>query len=300
METSLAGSRGHARGVLPEIVHAHPPTCMIVRLSAPMAAAPSPVEAANAVAPPALELCRIAATYVEGGEVLAVDDGEFVALIGPSGSGKSTLLDIVAGLIAPDAGEVLLEDQPVATPDRLGRSAYMKQRDLLLPWRTALDNAALALEARGVSRRTARAAVRARLPEFGLERFADAYPAQLSGGMRQRVAFLRTVLAGRPLLLLDEPFGALDALTRAAMQDWLLDLLARERRTVLLVTHDVEEAVFLADRVVVLTPRPARVAHVEPVPAPRPRRRSIVTTPAFVAHKAAVLAALGLLDGSEG
>jgi ABC-type nitrate/sulfonate/bicarbonate transport system ATPase subunit len=259
-------------------------------------------------APPAvLEVRHVAATYVERGEVLpvladvsfAVAEGEFVALIGPSGSGKSTLLDVAAGLIAPDAGQVLLGGQPLATADRLGRSAYMRQRDLLLPWRTALDNAAVALEIAGLSKRQARRVVRERLPEFGLEGFADAYPAQLSGGMRQRVAFLRTVLAGPPLLLLDEPFGALDALTRTAMQDWLLDLLARERRTVLLVTHDVEEAVFLADRVVVFTARPARVAHVEPVPAPRPRRRDLVTTPAFVAHKAAILDALGLLRAGD-
>jgi ABC-type nitrate/sulfonate/bicarbonate transport system ATPase subunit len=176
----------------------------------------------------------------------------------------------------------------------------MRQRDLLLPWRTALDNAALALEVGGLPRRKARAIVRGRLPEFGLEGFAGAYPAQLSGGMRQRVAFLRTVLAGAPLLLLDEPFGALDALTRAAMQDWLLDLLARERRTVLLVTHDVEEAVFLADRIVVFSARPAQVVHVEPVRMARPRRRSVVTTPEFVGHKAAVLAALGLLNEEGG
>ena len=122
------------------------------------------------------------------------------------------------------------------------------------------------------------------------------YPLQLSGGMRQRVAFLRTALADRPLLLLDEPFGALDALTRAEMQGWLLGLWERERRAVLLVTHDVEEAVFLADRAVVLTPRPGRVVHVEPIALPRPRRRSLVTEPAFVRHKAALLEALGLLD----
>jgi ABC-type nitrate/sulfonate/bicarbonate transport system ATPase subunit len=255
---------------------------------------------------PLLELRDLAATYVEGREVLpvlagvsfAVEDGEFVALIGPSGSGKSTLLDVVAGLIAPEAGEVLFGGRPVPTPERLGRSAYMRQRDLLLPWRTALDNAALALEVAGMPKRRARAAVRARLPEFGLDAFAGAYPAQLSGGMRQRVAFLRTVLAGPPLLLLDEPFGALDALTRAAMQDWLLELLTRERRTVLLVTHDVEEAIFLADRVVVFSPRPAHVVHVERIHLPRPRRRAMITGPGFVAHKAVVLEALGLLGGS--
>jgi ABC-type nitrate/sulfonate/bicarbonate transport system ATPase subunit len=256
---------------------------------------------------PHLAVEGIAATYLEGRKVLsvlagvsfAVGEGAFVALIGPSGSGKSTLLDIVAGLIEPDAGEVRFGGRSVPTPARLGRSAYMRQRDLLLPWRTALDNAVLALEIGGMPRRKAREAVRTRLPEFGLEGFAGAYPAQLSGGMRQRVAFLRTVLAGPPLLLLDEPFGALDALTRAAMQDWLLDLLTRERRTVLLVTHDVEEAVFLADRVVVFSSRPAYIVHAETISLPRPRRRTMVTTAEFVAHKANVLAALGLLNGGE-
>ncbi len=256
---------------------------------------------------PRLEVVHLSATYQEGRAVLpvlkdvslAVGDGEFVALIGPSGCGKSTLLDVVAGLVTPAAGTIQLDGAPVTDRARLGRAAYMRQKDLLLPWRTALENAALALEVGGVSKRRALAAARARLPEFGLDGFAGAYPAQLSGGMRQRVAFLRTVLADRPLMLLDEPFGALDALTRAAMQAWLLDLWERERRAVLLVTHDVEEAVFLADRVVVLTPRPGRVAHEERIALPRPRRRAVVTAPAFVAHKAAVLAALGLL-GTDG
>jgi NitT/TauT family transport system ATP-binding protein len=258
-------------------------------------------------ATPVLDLREIAATYVERRQVLpvietisfAIAEGEFVALIGPSGSGKSTLLDIVAGLIAPVSGAILLDGVPVGANDRLGRSAYMHQRDLLLPWRTTLDNAALALEASGLRRRRARAIARSRLPEFGLEEFANAYPAQLSGGMRQRVAFLRTVLAGAPLLLLDEPFGALDALTRATMQDWLRDLLLREPRTVLLVTHDVEEAILLADRIVVLSPRPARVIHQEAITLPRPRRRAMITTPAFIAHKATILQQLGLLDDSD-
>jgi ABC-type nitrate/sulfonate/bicarbonate transport system ATPase subunit len=256
--------------------------------------------------PPALEVRDVAASYVDGGQVLPVLDGvslsvaagEYVAVIGPSGSGKSTLLDVVAGLIEPERGQILLEGVPVAASERLGRSAYMHQRDLLMPWRTVVDNAALALEVAGVPRRAARERVRARLGEFDLAGFDGAYPAQLSGGMRQRVAFLRTILAGCPLVLLDEPFGALDALTRAAMQEWLLRRLDGEQRTLLIVTHDVEEAIFLADRVVVLTGRPARVAHVEPIALPRPRRRDLVTDPGFVAHKSAILSALGLLSGA--
>lgn len=258
-------------------------------------------------APPTrLEVRHLTATYFERGQrlvaladlSLTVAAGEFVALIGPSGSGKSTLLDCVAGLIAPDRGEIVLDGELTSAAERLGRSAYMRQKDLLLPWRDAVANASLALEAMGVPARQARARAANRFPEFGLAGFEGANPSRLSGGMRQRVAFLRTVLPNRSLLLLDEPFGALDALTRAETQAWLLELWERERQSVLLVSHDVEEAVFLADRVIVLSPRPGRVALVEPIRLPRPRRRSIVTSSAFVAHKAALLAALGFLDGA--
>jgi ABC-type nitrate/sulfonate/bicarbonate transport system ATPase subunit len=183
-----------------------------------------------------------------------------------------------------------------AAKERLGQTGYMQQNDLLMPWRRALDNAALPLEVRGVSRRKARQQALARFPEFGLDGFAESFPSQLSGGMRQRVAFLRTVLTGQELLLLDEPFGALDALTRAATQDWLIRLLDRETKTVILVTHDVEEAIYLADRVVVLTPRPARIAHIERIDARRPRRRGFVTEPRFVEHKRVLLNFLGVSE----
>ncbi|MGH2534617.1 MAG: ABC transporter ATP-binding protein [Thermomicrobiales bacterium] len=253
---------------------------------------------------PFLIIDDVTATYYEGKALLtalanvsfAVTPAEFVAIIGPSGSGKSTLLDLIAGLAAPATGAIHIHGAPTTANDRLRFAAYMRQRDLLMPWRTALDNAAVALEAAGMARKRARAYARARFPEFGLEGFAHAYPSQLSGGMRQRVAFLRTTLANRPLLLLDEPFGALDAFTRAGMQDFLLDLLARERHTVLLVTHDVEEAVLLADRVVTLSPAPGRVVHIETIALPRPRAREIVTDPQFVAHKATILHALGLIS----
>ena len=257
-------------------------------------------------AAPILAVRNLAATYEDRGDVLpvlmdvslAVAAGEIVAVIGPSGSGKSTLLDIVAGLIEPERGEVWLDGRSPTARERLGRTAYMRQRDLLFPWRTVIDNAALALEVDGLPKRDARERVRARLAEFGLDGFESAYPAQLSGGMRQRVAFLRTLLAGRPLVLLDEPFGALDALTRAAMQDWLLQRLAGEGRTLLLVTHDVEEAIYLADRVVVFSARPTRVVHEERIALPRPRVRAQVTAPAFLTHKEAILTALGLLAGA--
>jgi NitT/TauT family transport system ATP-binding protein len=205
--------------------------------------------------------------------------GEFVAVVGPSGCGKTTLLELVCGLIAADAGTVDAEP-----------AALMAQRDLLLPWASAVDNAALALRVAGGSRDAARERAAALLRDFGLAGFERARPHELSGGMRQRVAFARTLLAGRPVLCLDEPFASLDALTRAEMQDWLAGALAADPRTVVMVTHDVEEAVVLSDRVVVLSPRPGRVVATIDVDAPRPRRR---TDPALVALRAQALAKLG-------
>lgn len=186
--------------------------------------------------------------------------GETVALVGPSGCGKSTLLELVCGLQAPDGGSV------VAAP-----AALVPQRDALLPWADALDNAALPLRLQGIRRTDARRQAAPLLAELGLAGFEHARPHQLSGGMRQRVAFVRALLTGRGLLCLDEPFGALDALTRADMHHWLSDALAAEPRTVLLVTHDIEEALVLADRVCVLSPRPARIVCELAVPGDRPR-----------------------------
>jgi ABC-type nitrate/sulfonate/bicarbonate transport system ATPase subunit len=256
---------------------------------------------------PLLDVREVTSFYEEDGQVvqalntinLTVDDGEFVALIGPSGCGKSTLLDIVAGLFPQTSGEVMIDGAVLQPRERLGHAAYMRQRDLLMPWRTALDNAALALEVHGVPRKRARQIALDRFPEFGLEGFQGSYPAQLSGGMRQRVAFLRTVLTERRVLLLDEPFGALDALNRVALQTWLLELWERERQGVILVTHDVDEAIFLSDRVVVLSPRPGTVIHEEPISLPRPRHRDLVTSEPFLRHRAVLLDALGLLQKPE-
>ncbi|HXD53277.1 MAG TPA: ABC transporter ATP-binding protein [Solirubrobacteraceae bacterium] len=210
---------------------------------------------------------------------LRADENEIVAVVGPSGCGKSTLLELVCGLRAPDAGAL------AARP-----AVLMPQRDLLLPWLDAADNAALALRVAGVARAAARERAIELFAELGLDGFDRAAPHELSGGMRQRVAFARTLLAGKPLLCLDEPFGALDAITRAEMQDWLAEALAREPRTVLLVTHDVEEAVLLADRVLVMTPRPGRVAGKLEVSASRPRRRGDAEVVALRASALAMLA----------
>jgi ABC-type nitrate/sulfonate/bicarbonate transport system ATPase subunit len=253
---------------------------------------------------PHLQIDDIVSTYEEGGRRLTALDGlsltvgatEFVAMVGPSGSGKSTLLDVVSGLIAQDSGTVRIGSELTTARQRLGQSAYMQQRDLLLPWRTTTGNAALGLEASGTSRSAAERQAAAQLRRFGLEGFGDAYPAQLSGGMRQRAAFLRTILPRKELVLFDEPFGALDALTRSDLQAWLAGLWEQERTSVLLVTHDVEEAIFLADRVIVLTPRPGRVAIELPVALPRPRTRAMIASPEFIQDRATLLQALGLLE----
>ncbi len=195
--------------------------------------------------------------------------GELVTLIGPSGCGKSTVFNVVAGLEQPSAGEVRIGGSVVA--DRLGASAYMPQRDALLPWRRVIDNVTLPLVLAGSSPAAARRQVEPLLRRFGLGDFARAWPWQLSGGMRHRAAFLRTVAAEAGLALLDEPFGALDGITRADLQQWLSAVRAELGTTVGLVTHDVAEAVFLSDVVVVLTARPAEVAAVLEVDLPRPR-----------------------------
>jgi ABC-type nitrate/sulfonate/bicarbonate transport system ATPase subunit len=213
---------------------------------------------------------------------LHAEHGELLAVVGPSGCGKTTLLELICGLQAPDAGTI--ECAP---------AALMPQRDLLLPWLSAVDNAALALRIAGRPREQARAEAAELFAELGLEGFERAHPYELSGGMRQRVAFLRTLLSGKPVLCLDEPFGALDAITRAEMQGWLGRALEREPRTVVLVTHDVEEAVVLADRVAVLSPRPGRLRAEIEVDLPRPRSR---TDPAVIALRERALVALGMGD----
>jgi NitT/TauT family transport system ATP-binding protein len=216
---------------------------------------------------------------------LSVEPGEVVAIVGPSGCGKSTLLEILAGLQQPDEGIVHGGGDACA---------LMPQSDLLLPWRDTLGNAGLALECAGHSKADARRMAEPLVRRFGLEGFEHAYPRELSGGMRQRVAFLRTLLAGRPALLLDEPFGALDSITRASMQEWLAEALTSEPRTLVLVTHDVEEALYLADRVAVMSPRPGRIVAEIEVPLERPRpRRETVTSREFGELREQAMEALG-------
>ena len=228
---------------------------------------------------------------------LAVAPNQVIGLVGPSGCGKSTLLELIAGLSEPASGEIEVAGvlQPAA---RLARCAYMPQRDLLLPWYSALDNAALALRNRGATKAEARREAGHLFDRFGLAGFEATRPDELSGGMRQRVAFLRTLLSGKPVLLLDEPFASLDAITRAEMQEWLAAALASDPRTVVLVTHDVEEALYLADRVAVLSARPACVVRELEVPTPRAADRDhAVTEPRFVALRERAME--GLKEGSR-
>jgi ABC-type nitrate/sulfonate/bicarbonate transport system ATPase subunit len=219
---------------------------------------------------------------------LDVRDREFLAILGRSGCGKSTLFNVVAGLIEPSAGVVRLDEEVIN--GRAGYAGYMMQRDYLFPWRTVRDNVVLGLDVLGEDRRESRRRAQALIPRFGLTGFEDFYPSALSGGMRQRASLMRTMLLERDLLLLDEPFGALDAITRAEMQAWLLEIWEEFRRTVLFITHDVEEAVFLSDRVAVMGGPPGRILALVDVEIERPRSYAeVVTSPEFVRVKHEIL-----------
>jgi ABC-type nitrate/sulfonate/bicarbonate transport system ATPase subunit len=221
---------------------------------------------------------------------LEVGNGEFVTLVGPSGCGKTTLMNVIAGLRRPTRGRVIMDGEDIA--GRPGHVGYMFQKDLLIPWRTVTGNIVLGAALTGRATKADRAAARALAARYGLGDFVDHYPHALSGGMRQRVALMRTLAFHKDVLLLDEPFGALDAQTRLAMQQWLLEVWADSGRTVLFITHDVDEAVFLADRVVVMSARPGRVQDVLDVPLPRPRTVDTLMAPEFMELKSRVLAGL--------
>ncbi|XOD69959.1 MAG: ABC transporter ATP-binding protein [Sodalis sp. (in: enterobacteria)] len=218
---------------------------------------------------------------------LEVQQNEFICLIGPSGCGKSTLFNIISGVLTPDKGRILIDNRDVT--GKSGHVGYMLQKDLLLPWKTVIDNIVLGAIINGAASRTKRAKGVALARRYGLGEFINHYPAALSGGMRQRVALMRTLAMQHDIMLLDEPFGALDSHTRFTMQQWLLQVWSEQHRTVIFITHDIDEAIMLADRVIVMTPRPGRIRSILPVPISRPRSFSTLTNPHFIALKKQIL-----------
>lgn len=229
---------------------------------------------------------RVNNIYKSFDDILVIDnvslelkEKEFVSLLGPSGSGKSTIFNIIAGLISPDEGKVFIEGKDFT--GKTGRVSYMYQKDLLLPWKKIIDNVSLPLVVKGMGKKKARENVQGYFNIFGLEGFEYKYPFQLSGGMRQRAALMRTYMFSEDIILLDEPFGGLDAITRRKMQDWLLEVLHSLEASILFITHDIDEALLLSDRIYILSDRPAKVKAQIKVDLPKPRGNEIITTSKF-------------------
>ncbi len=214
---------------------------------------------------------------------LFIEEGRFVSIIGPSGCGKSTLFNVIAGLMPPSTGKVMADGRNIV--GKTGYVGYMLQKDMLLPWRTVLDNIVLGMEVRGVPKKEAMERALPLMEKYGLKGFEHHYPKELSGGMRQRCALLRTLLYDKDIILLDEPFGALDAQTRLTMQNWLLQIWEDFRKTVLFVTHDIDEAIYLSDDIYVFTARPGRIKAKISVPMERPRTHQDMTTSKFMELK---------------
>ena len=222
-------------------------------------------------------------------------EGELVSLLGISGGGKTTLFNVIAGLSLPDQGQVLLDGRDIT--GQPGNVSYMLQKDLLLPYRTSVDNVALPLLIKGAGKREAREKASAYFGQFGLEGTEMKYPGQLSGGMRQRAALLRTYLFSADVALLDEPFSALDMLTKGAVHSWYLDVMERIRLSTLFITHDIDEAILLSDRIYLLTGRPGQITGELVIKEPRPRRKDFNLTEEFLAYKREILRRLGGEDG---
>ena len=228
----------------------------------------------------------------DGKEVLqdisiSLHEGELVCLLGISGGGKTTLFNIISGLLLPDEGQVLLDGEDIT--GKPGRISYMLQKDLLLPYRTIEDNVALPLILKGINKKEARAQASSLFSEFGLEGTQKQYPAQLSGGMRQRAALLRTYLFSQDVALLDEPFSALDTLTKSGIHRWYLDVMERIKLSTFFITHDIDEAILLSDRIYLLTGQPGRIADEIVIKEPKPRRGDFNLTTEFLEYKKEIL-----------
>ncbi|MGM0922213.1 MAG: ABC transporter ATP-binding protein [Bacillota bacterium] len=244
-----------------------------------------------------LTLSQISKSYSGDQHVLMPTDlnvkkGEFVSIIGPSGCGKSTLLDIIAGINKPTKGRVKYNGEDIT--NKTGLVGYMPQSDVLFPWRTVLDNVILPLEIQGAGRDEARNQARGLFPKFGLAGYEDHYPFMLSGGMRQRANFLRAYLNNKDLLLLDEPFGKLDAMTRLELQKWFIQICEETDQTVIFITHDMDEAIFLSDRIFILSPRPGCIIEEVDVEFTRPRKENLITSSEFALLKRRLLDVLHL------
>lgn len=210
----------------------------------------------------------------------SVRENEFISIIGPSGCGKSTLFNIIAGLVNPHEGSVLLDGEVINGVT--GKVSYMHQKDLLLPWRNVIDNVVMPLELKGIKKKDSYAQAGKLMHLFGLEGHEKKYPSQLSGGMRQRASLMRAYMLSKELILLDEPFGGLDAITKAKMQDYILHVSEKLKRTILFITHDIDEALFLSDRIIVLGHYPAQIIKIEDINLPVPRHRDVVLTNEFI------------------
>ncbi|MFL2646795.1 MAG: ABC transporter ATP-binding protein [Dehalococcoidia bacterium] len=246
----------------------------------------------------AVEVEGVDYTYAQSQKVHAlrnisfkVNTSEFVSFIGPSGCGKSTLLHLISGLLNPSKGVIHVNGQKSSSG--LGRVAFMPQRDTLFPWRTVEKNAVLGAEILGIPRQEALQKASALFDLFGLSGFEKAWPSELSGGMRQRLALLRTFIIPRDTILLDEPFGSLDALTRHEMQQWLQQIWDKDRRTIILVTHDVDEAILLSDTIYILSERPGSIVQRVEINLERPRKKKVINSIEFTKIKSEIFQILG-------
>ncbi len=245
---------------------------------------------------PILSTEQVAKSY-QGAPVIedisiSLEQGELICLLGVSGSGKSTLFHIVSGVMEPDSGRVFLEGRDIT--GQAGHVSYMQQKDLLLPYKTVLDNVSLPLVLRGQPKQEARAQALTHFRQFGLEGTHNKYPAQLSGGMRQRAALLRTHLFGSTVALLDEPFSALDAITKRTIHRWYLDLIDKLGMSTIFITHDIDEAILLSDRIYIMTGIPGRIDHELKIEPPRPRTADFGTSESFMRYKREIVRLLHL------
>lgn len=243
---------------------------------------------------PVLEVKGVSKSF-DGEEIirnisLELKEGEIVSLLGVSGGGKTTLFNIIAGLSTPDAGNIYLEGQEIT--GKPGNISYMLQKDLLLPYRTLLDNVALPLTIRGMKKSEAREKAAGYFEEFGLEGAEKKYPAEISGGMKQRAALLRTYLFSEKVALLDEPFSALDMLTKASVHEWYLDVMEKIKLSTLFITHDIDEAILLSDRIYLLTGKPGSITKEIVIKEPKPRKKDFNLSENFLQYKREIISHL--------